>query len=175
MEEGYLIYYVQYVGESQLKIRTDEKYNTGKLVKIEGSREFNRKKQENAILRVNGKLYRNKTDIPVKKKEDLPDLKTARYYLGGLSPTLVRNMKYMVSTFKPYDSFLGCMFDIEVDQVLIDPVDTEHDGVDYSCSERVSISIKNAIKRVISFEFTFSSIFNKCNNSRLSSGLCPII
>lgn len=140
MENGYLVYFVQYVGESQLRIQTDEKYNTGQSIKIEGSREYNRKKQENAILKVNGKLYRNHTDIPITKRE-LPDLKTAKYYLGGLSPMVVHNMKYMVSTFQPYNSILGCLSEIQIDQVRIDPVDTEHDGVEYSCSERVSAQL----------------------------------
>lgn len=43
LREGRVVFRIKYGGESQLEINTTEKYNTGKLVKVQAARFFGNK------------------------------------------------------------------------------------------------------------------------------------
>lgn len=113
-------------------IKTTEKLNTGKWVKIEAAREFVPKRgKENGILRVN-------TDRPITgspnrsiKSQMLPDLSKPVYYLGGIPPGT-----YTADFRKDTVSLLGCLMDVQVNGEAYDPLESSsYYGVESMCKE----------------------------------------
>lgn len=86
MNDGKIIFRVDYGGESKLEINTTKKYNNGEWISLTAAREFKSKRNtENGRLKVNSESNEGSPTAPITSKL-LPDLADAAYYLGGVPP-----------------------------------------------------------------------------------------
>ncbi|RLU21684.1 hypothetical protein DMN91_006060 [Ooceraea biroi] len=133
LREGRVILHVGYGGNVSLKMSSTYKYNTGNWTKVDASRQYQvRKNIEKCSLSIGGTNDKRLGAPAVQpKKEDIPDLAQAKYYIGGLPPSF-RAEKLMLP---PQVSFLGCMANIIV-QEGYDPMAEQYYGVEPSCSNK---------------------------------------
>lgn len=134
LREGRLVFSTEYSSDIHLLIKTSEKYNTGKWVKIEAAREFAPKRdKENGILRINGNQPITGSPNKPIKSQMLPDLSKSVYYLGGMPPGL--RATGVAGETPP---FLGCLMDVQINGETYDPLESSsYFGVDSMCRETV--------------------------------------
>ncbi|KAL0132326.1 hypothetical protein PUN28_000249 [Cardiocondyla obscurior] len=133
LREGRVIFHVNYGGNINFKMSSMYKYNTGNWTKVDASRQYQvRKNIEKCRLSIDGdndkRLY---VPTPQPKKEDIPDLAQAKYYIGGLPPSFRAEKLLLPSQV----SFLGCMSNIIV-QEGYDPMAEQYYGVEPSCGNK---------------------------------------
>lgn len=138
LREGRVILHVGYGGNVSMEMSSTYKYNTGNWTKVDAFRQYQvRKNIEKCSLSIGGDNdKRIGAPTPQPKKEDIPDLSQAKYYIGGLPPSF-RAEKLMLPS---QVSFLGCMSNIIV-QEGYDPMAEQYYGVESSCSNKVSFVI----------------------------------
>ena len=110
------------------------KYNNGNWTKVDAFRQYQSKKNvEQCSLSVGGENdKRIGAPTPQPKKEDIPDLSHAKYYIGGVPPSFRATNLHLPSQV----SFLGCMSNIMV-QEGYDPMAGQYYGVEATCSNKV--------------------------------------
>ncbi|KMQ97151.1 laminin subunit alpha-1 [Lasius niger] len=133
LREGRVILHVGYGGNVSMEMSSTYKYNTGNWTKVDAFRQYQvRKNIEKCSLSIGGENdKRIGAPTPQPKKEDIPDLAQAKYYIGGLPPSF-RAEKLMLPS---QVSFLGCMANIVV-QEGYDPMAEQYYGVEPSCSNK---------------------------------------
>ncbi|XP_067203705.1 laminin subunit alpha-1 isoform X2 [Linepithema humile] len=133
LREGKVILHVGYGGNVSMEMSSTHKYNTGNWTKVDAFRQYQvRKNIEKCSLSIGGDNdKRIGAPTPQPKKEDIPDLAQAKYYIGGLPPSF-RAEKLMLPS---QVSFLGCMANIIV-QEGYDPMAEQYYGVEPSCGNK---------------------------------------
>ncbi|KAL6255156.1 hypothetical protein P5V15_013489 [Pogonomyrmex californicus] len=132
LREGRVILHVGYGGNVSMEMSSTYKYNTGNWTKVDAFRQYQvRKNIEKCSLSIGGDDKRIGAPTPQPKKEDIPDLSQAKYYIGGLPPSF-RAEKLMLPS---QVSFLGCMANIVV-QEGYDPMAEQYYGVESSCGNK---------------------------------------
>ncbi|XP_077268130.1 wing blister isoform X1 [Temnothorax americanus] len=132
LREGKVILDVGYGGNVSKEISSTRKYNTGNWTKVDASRQYQiRHNIEKCSLSIDNDDSLIVVPTPQPKKEDIPDLAQAKYYIGGLPPSF-RAEKLMLPS---QVSFLGCMANIIV-QEGYDPMAEQYYGVESSCGNK---------------------------------------
>ncbi|XP_029679159.1 laminin subunit alpha-1-like [Formica exsecta] len=133
LREGRVILHVGYGGNVSMEMSSTYKYNTGNWTKVDAFRQYQvRKNIEKCSLSIGGDNdKRIGAPTPQPKKEDIPDLAQAKYYIGGLPPSFRADKLMLPSQV----SFLGCMANIVV-QEGYDPMAEQYYGVEPSCSNK---------------------------------------
>ncbi|XP_072763928.1 laminin subunit alpha-1 isoform X2 [Anoplolepis gracilipes] len=133
LREGKVILHVGYGGNVSMEMSSTYKYNTGNWTKVDAFRQYQvRKNIEKCSLSIGGDNdKRIGAPTPQPKKEDIPDLAQAKYYIGGLPPSFRAEKLVLPSQV----SFLGCMANIIV-QEGYDPMAEQYYGVEPSCSNK---------------------------------------
>ncbi|XP_032674953.1 laminin subunit alpha-1 isoform X4 [Odontomachus brunneus] len=133
LREGRVILHVGYGGNVSMEMSSTYKYNTGNWTKVDAWRQYQVKKNiEKCSLSVDtDDDKRIGAPTPQPKKEDIPDLAQAKYYIGGLPPSFRTDDVILPSQV----SFLGCMSNIIV-QEGYDPMAELYYGVEPSCRKK---------------------------------------
>ncbi|XP_039307072.1 laminin subunit alpha-1 isoform X3 [Solenopsis invicta] len=133
LREGRVILHVGYGGNVSLEMSSTYKYNNGNWTKVDAFRQYQvRKNIEKCSLSIGGDNdKRIGVPSPQPRKEDIPDLAQAKYYIGGLPPSFRAEKLVLPSQV----SFLGCMANIIV-QEGYDPMAEQYYGVESSCSNK---------------------------------------
>lgn len=133
LREGRVILHVGYGGNVSMEMSSTYKYNTGNWTKVDAFRQYQvRKNIEKCSLSIGGDNdKRIGAPTPQPKKEDIPDLAQAKYYIGGLPPSFRAEKLILPSQV----SFLGCMANIVV-QEGYDPMAEQYYGVESSCGNK---------------------------------------
>lgn len=136
LREGRVILHVGYGGNVSMEMSSTYKYNTGNWTKVDAWRQYQVKKNiEKCSLSIDtDDDKRIGAPTPQPKKEDIPDLAQAKYYIGGLPPSFRADDVKLSSQM----SFLGCMSNIVV-QEGYDPMAELYYGVEPSCRKKVNI------------------------------------
>lgn len=137
LREGKVVLHIGYGGNTSMEMLSRHKYNNGNWTKIDALRQYQGGRGiEQCSLSVgsnNDKKIGAPTPQP--KKEDIPDLLMAKYYIGGVPPSFKTEGRLPLPT---PTSFLGCLSDIFV-QDGYDPMAEQYFGVEPSCGNKVSV------------------------------------
>ncbi|XP_046413773.1 laminin subunit alpha-1-like [Neodiprion fabricii] len=135
LREGRVVLHVGYGSNISIDMLSMHKYNTGNWTNIDAFRQYQpRKGIEQCSLSVGGnndKRIGAPSQQP--KKDDIPDLMKAKYYIGGVPPSFKSGKKLILPS--PV-SFLGCMSNIFINQEGYDPMAEQYYGVEPSCSNK---------------------------------------
>ncbi|XP_076178093.1 laminin subunit alpha-1-like [Ptiloglossa arizonensis] len=133
LREGKVILHVGYGGNVSMEMSSKHKYNTGNWTKVDAFRQYQlRKNIEKCSLSIGGEADKKiGAPTPQPKKEDIPDLAQAKYYIGGIPPSF-RAEKLMLPS---QVSFLGCMSNIII-QEGYDPMAEQYYGVEPTCGNK---------------------------------------
>lgn len=137
LREGRVVLHIGYGGNASMEMLSMGKYNDGNWTKIDAFRQYQTQKGiEQCSLSVGGNNDRKiGAPTPQPKKNDLPDLFLAKYYIGGVPPSFKTADK--ISLPSPV-SFLGCMSNIFI-QEGYDPMAEQYFGVEPSCGNKVRV------------------------------------
>ncbi|XP_014473552.1 PREDICTED: laminin subunit alpha-1 isoform X2 [Dinoponera quadriceps] len=131
LREGRVILDVGYGGNVSIEMSSTYKYNTGNWTKVDAGRQYQVQKHiEKCSLSIDSDDKRIGAPTPQPRKEDLPNLAQAKYYIGGLPPSF-RADEVLPSQV----SFLGCMSNLVVQQGY-DPMAELYYGVEPSCRRK---------------------------------------
>ncbi|XP_025159598.1 laminin subunit alpha-1 isoform X2 [Harpegnathos saltator] len=133
LREGKVILHVGYGGNVSMEMSSTYKYNTGNWTKMDAWRQYLVQKNiEKCSLSIDtDDDKRIGAPTPQPKKEDIPNLARAKYYIGGLPPSFRADDVVLPSQV----SFLGCMSNIVV-QDGYDPMAELYYGVEPSCRNK---------------------------------------
>ncbi|KAK0081679.1 hypothetical protein PV325_011758 [Microctonus aethiopoides] len=133
LREGRVILQIGYGGNISMEMSSTSRYNNGNWTKVDAFRQYQlRKNIEKCSLSIGGDVdKRIGAPTPQPKKEDIPDLSQAKYYIGGVPPSFNPD-KLMLPT---ETSFLGCMSNINI-QEGYDPMAEQYYGVEPTCSNK---------------------------------------
>ncbi|XP_034944517.1 laminin subunit alpha-1-like isoform X2 [Chelonus insularis] len=133
LREGRVILHIGYGGNISMEMSSTYKYNNGNWTKVDAFRQYQlRKNIEKCSLTVGGDNdKRIGAPTPQPKKEDIPDLGQAKYYIGGVPPSF-RTTKVLLPS---QVSFLGCMSNINI-QEGYDPMAELFYGVEPTCGNK---------------------------------------
>ena len=135
LREGRVVLHIAYGGNVNLEMSSSFRYNTGNWTKVDAFRQYqNRKGIEKCSFSIDGENDKKfGAPTPQPRKEDIPDLSRAKYYIGGVPPSF-RIDGFILPT--PI-SFLGCMSNINVGEGY-DPMAEQYYGVEPGCRSKVS-------------------------------------
>lgn len=125
---------VDYGDDARLEINTTKRYNTGRWVVVEASRQYRKSRTDEGVLKVDG--LDNILGSPTKPigASMLPVL-SDKYYLGGVPPG------FKTGTTKAPGAdhaFLGCVKGLQISGTSYDPLDsTTHFGIETSCDSTI--------------------------------------
>ncbi|XP_015607311.1 laminin subunit alpha-1 [Cephus cinctus] len=133
LREGRVVLHIGYGGNVSMEMSSTHKYNTGNWTEVGAFRQYQTTKNiEKCRLSVGGETDKKiGAPTPQPKKDDIPDLSQALYYIGGLPPSF-RNDQLMLPS---QVSFLGCMSNIVI-QDGYDPMAEKYYGVEPSCGNK---------------------------------------
>ncbi|EAL39720.3 AGAP007849-PA, partial [Anopheles gambiae str. PEST] len=132
--QGRLVFRVDYGDDARLEINTTKRYNTGRWVVVEASRQYRKSRTDEGVLKVDG--LDNILGSPTKPigASMLPVL-SDKYYLGGVPPG------FKTGTTKAPGAdhaFLGCVKGLQISGTSYDPLDsTTHFGIETSCDSTI--------------------------------------
>ncbi|XP_048508975.1 laminin subunit alpha-1 [Athalia rosae] len=168
LRDGRVVLHIGYGGNNSMDMLSTHKYNTGNWTKIDAFRQYHlRNGIEQCSLSVGGNTDKKiVAPTPQPKKEDIPDLLQAKYYIGGVPPSFKTEANIMLPN--PV-SFLGCMSDIFI-QEGYDPMAEQYYGVEPSCGNKhikivgfygngyLEHHAHTLKKKLSSFSFSFRSL-----------------
>jgi laminin alpha 1/2 len=130
------VLHIVYGSNISLEMSSSFRYNTGNWTKVDAFRQYqNRKNIEKCSFSVNGENDKKiGAPTPQPRKEDIPDLSNAKYFIGGVPPSFRIN-GFVLPT---HISFLGCMSNIIV-QEGYDPMAEQYYGVELGCRNKVEL------------------------------------
>ncbi|KAF7990369.1 hypothetical protein HCN44_000174 [Aphidius gifuensis] len=133
LREGYVVLHIGYGGKISIEMSSKYKYNKGNWTKVDAFRQYQLKKNiEKCSLNINGEDDKKiGAPTPQPKKEDIPDLSQAMYYIGGVPPSFYKRKLSLPTT----SSFLGCISNINV-QEGYDPMAEKYYGVESGCTNK---------------------------------------
>ncbi|XP_014250027.1 laminin subunit alpha-1 isoform X2 [Cimex lectularius] len=130
LQDGHAVFHISYGQYSSLEMTTVEQYNNGVWHHIEASRFFDRmNKLEKGILKVGSEVRDGAPTVPP-NQDIIPDLTVGSYYIGGVPPGEVNNIKNLAG------SYLGCMSDIQIDQGGYSLLKNNYWGIQAPCSKK---------------------------------------
>ncbi|XP_074102845.1 wing blister [Cotesia typhae] len=135
LREGRVILQIGYGNNISMEMSSSYRYNTGNWTKVDAFRQYQpRKNIEKCSLSLgdgdNDKRIGAPTPQP--KKDDIPDLSQAKYYIGGVPPSFKAPSQLQL----PREvSFLGCMANIII-QDGYDPMAEQYYGVEPTCGNK---------------------------------------
>lgn len=138
LREGHVVLHIVYGGNVSLEMASMFRYNTGNWTKVDAFRQYQQRKNiEKCSFSVDGENDKKiGAPTPQPRKEDIPDLSNAKYFIGGVPPSFRAEELELPTRV----SFLGCMSNIFV-QEGYDPMAEQYYGVENGCRNKVRFTI----------------------------------
>ena len=135
LREGRVVLHIVYRGGISMEMSSSFRYNTGNWTKVDANRQYQQYKgTERCSFSIDGdKDKKIGAPSPQPRKEDIPDLSEAKYFIGGVPPSFSDDNLILPSQV----SFLGCMSNILV-QEGYDPMAERFYGVEPGCRNKVN-------------------------------------
>lgn len=125
LEGGVVIYQLGIANSARLQLRSSQKYNTGKWVRLAAEREG-----------LHGSLYVEDEiqEGNIERTSSSPqlDLNHVQIYFGGVVPNFTQSAWHNVI----FKSFLGCMKSVQIDATPLNLLNIESFGVLAGCKDR---------------------------------------